>query len=288
MSLSYNFKSYSLPYLCLKKAEMKKLQNKIALISGAAQGIGAGIAESFIEQGAQVVISDINDDKGRVLAEELGDQAFYQHLDVSREDDWISVLSWIKETFKELHILVNNAGVTGFHKDLGSQNPETASLDSWNEVHNVNLDGVFLGCKHAIQLMKLQPTMDSIINISSRSGMVGIPHAAAYASSKAAVRNHTKSVALFCAEMQYNIRCNSIHPAVILTEMWEPMLGSGEDRNKKIKDLSTGIPLCVLGMPKDVANATLYLACDESRYVTGIELTIDGGILAGASASPGS
>jgi NAD(P)-dependent dehydrogenase (short-subunit alcohol dehydrogenase family) len=126
----------------------------------------------------------------------------------------------------------------------------------------------------------------SIINISSRSGIVGIPGAAAYAASKAAIRNHTKTVALYCCQQGYNIRCNSIHPAVILTPMWDPMLGSGSQREQMMAMLTKDIPMQKMGTPEDVANAALFLAADESRYITGIELTIDGGILAGAGAPP--
>ena len=126
----------------------------------------------------------------------------------------------------------------------------------------------------------------SIVNISSRSGLVGIPAAVAYASSKAAVRNHTKSVALYCAEKGYPIRCHSIHPGAILTPLWDAMLGEGEPREAAIKGIAADIPLKVMGTPEDVAYAALYLASDESKYVTGIELNVDGGILAGSVAAP--
>jgi NAD(P)-dependent dehydrogenase (short-subunit alcohol dehydrogenase family) len=126
----------------------------------------------------------------------------------------------------------------------------------------------------------------SIVNISSRAGIVGIPRMVAYAASKAAVRNHTKSVALYCAEMRYNIRCNSIHPGAILTPMWDPMFGEGEQREQMIREISSQVPLGRMGTPLDVANAALYFASDESAYVTGSELHIDGGILAGSEASP--
>jgi NAD(P)-dependent dehydrogenase (short-subunit alcohol dehydrogenase family) len=185
-----------------------------------------------------------------------------------------------------LDIIVNNAGITGFQEDWGPQDPENISLESWNAVHRVNLTGVFLGCKYGIRILKENPAGGSIINISSRSGLVGIPRASAYASSKAAVRNHTKSVALYCAEMGYPIRCNSIHPAAILTPMWEPMLGTGADREKAIRMFTADIPLRRFGEPEEVAYAALYLGSDESRYVTGMEFNIDGGILAGSSATP--
>ncbi|MCG8526331.1 MAG: SDR family oxidoreductase, partial [Opitutales bacterium] len=175
--------------------------------------------------------------------------------------------------------------ITGFVETPGPHDPEHLDLDSWHNVHATNLDGVALGCKYAIGLMK-QSAAASIVNISSRSGVVGIPAASAYASSKAAVRNHTKSVALYCAQQGYAIRCNSIHPGAILTPMWDTMLGDGEQRDAAIEAIAADVPLGVMGEPNDVAYAALYLASDESKYVTGIELTIDGGILAGSAAAP--
>ena len=263
----------------------KRLEGKIALITGAAQGIGEETAIILAREGAIVIVSDINDALGKAVASKIGISAIYLHLDVRSEKDWVHVMAVILEKFSKLDILVNNAGVTGFQEGFGPQDPENASLDSWREVHAVNSDGVFLGCKHAIQTMKSNPG-SSIINISSRSGLVGIPGAAAYASSKAAIRNHTKSVALYCCSQGYKIRCNSIHPAAILTPMWEPMLGNGPDRSDRMAQIAKDIPMQTMGMPDDVANAVLFLASDESIYITGIELTIDGGLLAGAGAPP--
>jgi 3(or 17)beta-hydroxysteroid dehydrogenase len=198
--------------------------------------------------------------------------------------DFEKVMQAILEKHGGLDILINNAGVTGFDEGMGPQDPEHASLESWHEVHRVNLDGVFLGIKHALPLMKGRGA--SIVNISSRSGMVGVPGAAAYASSKAAVRNHTKSVALYCADKKYKIRCNSIHPAAIHTPMWEPMLGTGKKRQEMIEQIASTCPLNTFGQSEDVAYAALYLACDESKYMTGSEITLDGGILAGSASAP--
>jgi len=168
-----------------------------------------------------------------------------------------------------------------------AHDPENASLKDWHAVHQVNLDGTFLGCRYAIAAMRANGGNGSIINISSRSGMVGIPAAAAYASSKAAIRNHSKTVALYCAQERLNIRCNSIHPAAVLTPMWEPMLGEGDKRAASMKKLVAGIPMHRFGKPCEVAAIAVLLASDEAAYMTGSELTIDGGILAGSSASPG-
>ena len=263
----------------------KRVAGKVALITGAAQGIGKATAIALAKEGAQVIVSDINDSEGNIVAREIGGDCIYLHLDVQHENEWKNAMHQIGKRFGKLHILVNNAGITGFQEGFGPQDPEHASLNSWHQVHAVNSDGVFLGCKYAIQMMKPFEG-GSIINISSRSGLVGIPGAAAYASSKAAVRNHTKTVALYCCQQGYPIRCNSVHPAAILTPMWEPMLGTGSQREIAMAEIAKDIPMKKMGSAEDVANAVLFLASDESKYITGIELTVDGGILAGAGAPP--
>lgn len=256
-----------------------RLEGKTALVTGAAQGIGKACAELFAEEGAFVFVSDVNDTLGKETAKKIGKHGSYVHLDVQNEREWDHAV----EQIKNLDVLVNNAGITGF-KGFGLQDPEHATLESWRKVHAINSDGVFLGCKKAIQVMKGRK--GSIVNISSRSGLVGIPGAAAYAASKAAVRNHTKSVALYCCQQGYNIRCNSVHPAAILTPMWEEMLGTGNKRREALAQMAKDIPMHRLGEPEDVAYAVLFLASDEAKYITGAELVIDGGILAGSSASP--
>jgi NAD(P)-dependent dehydrogenase (short-subunit alcohol dehydrogenase family) len=190
---------------------MKRLDGKIALVTGAARGIGAAIATAFVQNGAYVYLSDIDDKQGESQVAALGNSARYIHLDVRAELEWQNVMAKILEAHGRLNILVNNAGITGFEDGRFTQDPEHCTLDDWHAVHRTNLDGVFLGCKYAISAMRNSGSIGSIINISSRSGLVGIPTAAAYASSKAAIRNHTKTVALYCAEQGLPIRCNSIH-----------------------------------------------------------------------------
>ena len=188
-------------------------------------------------------------------------------------------------------MLVNNAGITGFEDGPAQHDPENASLAEWHRVHAVNTDGCFLGCRYALRAMKAQARAGgtgSIINMSSRSGLVGIPGAAAYAASKAAMRNHTKSVALYAAQQGWAIRCNSIHPAAILTDIWEPMLGDGPDRDAKMAALVADTPLKRFGTVEEVAATCVFLASADSAYMTGAELTLDGGLLAGSAASPGS
>ncbi|WP_054016377.1 SDR family oxidoreductase [Pseudoalteromonas sp. R3] len=264
---------------------MARLDNKIALVTGAARGIGAAIATCFIEQGAVVIVTDKNAEEAMQLCEKLGENAYFLSLDVSDEVQWQNVERFVQDQFGRLDILINNAGITGFLETQGPHDPEHLDLNSWHTVQQTNSDGVALGCKYGIRLMKASNAA-SIVNISSRSGLVGIPAAAAYAASKAAVRNHSKSVALYCAQQNYPIRCNSVHPGAILTPMWDAMLGEGEARNAAIAGIAADIPLGHMGRAIDVAYAVLYLASDESAYVTGIELNVDGGILAGSSASP--
>lgn len=265
---------------------LRRLESKTALVTGAARGIGAAIASTFVENGAYVYLTDIDDALGQSVANALGPQARYFHLDVREERDWEDAMARIREERGGLNVLVNNAGITGFERGYFSHDPENVSLDEWHAVHRTNLDGVFLGCKHAIRAIRESGNTGSIINISSRSGLVGIPGAAAYASSKAAVRNHTKTVALYCAEQGLHIRCNSIHPAAILTPMWEPMLGEGPERERRMRELVSDCPMRRFGRPDEVAALAVMLASDEAAYVNGTEMNIDGGILAGAVATP--
>jgi len=262
-----------------------RVANKIALVTGAARGIGEAVAKLFGEEGAIVILSDIDDELGAKVASGLTGAHDYIHLDVSSESDWQQAQQYIENKYGRLDILINNAGITGFLETSGPHDPENLDYESWKKVHQVNADGIALGCKTAIKLMKHSKAA-SIVNLSSRSGIVGIPGASAYASSKASIRNHSKTVALYCAEKGYPIRCNSLHPGAILTPLWDAMLGEGEAKQEAINAIAADIPLGTMGEAKDVAYAALYLASDEAKYVTGIELTIDGGILAGSAASP--
>ncbi len=264
---------------------MTRLAGKIALVTGAARGIGEGIARAFCREGARVVLTDITDELGQATAEAIGDQASYSRLDVRLESDWERVVESVVAAHGRLDVLVNNAGITGFEDFAGSHDPEHASVEAWRAVHATNLDGVFLGCKHGIRAMR-RSGQGSIVNIGSRSGVVGIPGAAAYASSKAAVRNHTKSVALYCAEQRLRIRCNVIQPAAILTPMWDALLGSGPERALKMAQYTRDTPLGRFGTVEEVASLAVYLAADESAYTTGAEFNVDGGLLAGTAVPP--
>ncbi len=264
---------------------MLRLEGKVALVTGAASGIGESIARHFAAEGAFVYITDIDQDNGQRVASSLGQAACFELLDVRDEASWQHLTSRIIDARGRLDIVVNNAGITGFEQGFVQHDPEHATLEAWRKVHETNLDGVFLGCKYAIKAMRTTGK-GAIINISSRSGIVGIPTAAAYASSKAAVRNHTKSVALYCAQQHLKVRCNSIHPAAILTPMWEPMLGDGPEREANMAAFVQDTPLRRFGLPAEVACVAVMLASDESGYITGTEINIDGGILAGSAAAP--
>ncbi|MEM9045349.1 MAG: SDR family oxidoreductase [Pseudomonadota bacterium] len=263
---------------------MPRLQNKTALVTGGARGIGAAIARAFHHEGATVILTDSNAEAGRAKANEIG--TAFHHLDVASEAGW----SAVADAHPALDVLVNNAGITGFEGPFDgappAHDPENATLESWRAVHAVNNDGTFLGCRYAIRAMRTKGA-GSIINVSSRSGLVGIPMAAAYAASKAAIRNHTKSVALYCAGQGLAIRCNSIHPAAIMTPMWEPMLGDGPDRVEREAAMVADTPMRRFGEAEEVAALAVMLASDEAAYMTGAELTIDGGILAGSATIPG-
>lgn len=256
-----------------------RLHGKKAVITGGGSGLGAAIARMFVAQGAKVAVTDINADSAKNIADELnalvpGSAHAFAH-DVTREDQWISVLDVANTAMDGLNVLVNNAGI-GTMADV-----ESESLDSWKHVMAVDADSVFLGCKHAIGYMK-QSQPGSIINVSSIAGLYTAPNMAAYSAAKAAVWMLSKSVALHCAKSGLDIRSNSIHPVFIRTPILDGVqealgLTTEADRDKI---LSRGIPLGRIGEPEDVAYAAVYLASDESKFITGIELKIDGGMSA--------
>jgi NAD(P)-dependent dehydrogenase (short-subunit alcohol dehydrogenase family) len=261
-------------------APTHRLAGKVCVVTGGASGIGHAIASRFHAEGAVVILTDIDEAAGDAAAAAIGCR--FLPLDVREEAHWQRLAAAVPVA----DVVVNNAGVTGFENGPVSHDPEHATLADWRAVHHVNLDGTFLGCRYAIGAMKTAGT-GAIINISSRSGLVGIPLAAAYAASKAAVRNHSKSVALYCAQQGWRIRCNSVHPAAILTPMWEPMLAGAPDRDERMRALVADTPLKRFGLPEEVAAIAVLLASDEATYVTGTEISVDGGLLAGSAASPG-
>jgi 3(or 17)beta-hydroxysteroid dehydrogenase len=252
-----------------------RVKGKVALVTGAAMGLGRAASLLLASEGASVVVTDIDEASGQGTARMIADAGAASHFlrhDVSREDEWLPVMQAVEQRFGRLDVLVNNAGIAI------ARNIEETTLDDWKRTMAVNLDGVFLGCKHAIPLMKR--TGGSIINLSSIDGIIGEADLAAYCASKGGVRTLTKAVAVHCAEARYGIRCNSIHPGYIWTPQTEKYLmdlGSVEVEKAKATKRH---PIGFLGEPSDVANMVLYLASDESRFVTGAEMVVDGGYLA--------
>ena len=257
---------------------------RTALVTGGTRGIGRAISIALKNAGYAVGANYCgNDSVAAQFTEETGIPAF--KWSVADYDACAEGVRQVEQALGPVDVLVNNAGITGFAQAPGLHDPEHVSLEAWRTVHRVNTDGVMLGCQWAIRLMKARQG-GSIINLSSRSGVVGIPAAAAYAASKAAVLNHTRTVALYCAQQGYAIRCNAILPAAVLTPMWEDMLGEGEARDRAVADVEAGIPMGRFGRPGEVAETALFLASEASSYMTGTDLHLDGGILAGAASSP--
>ena len=247
---------------------MGRMDGKVALISGGARGQGAAEARLFAQEGAKVVIGDLLDVDGmRVAAEiaELGGEAVYVHLDVTREEDWKSAVQAAVSAFGKLDVLVNNAGIWRRGR------VEDTTVEDWDAVQNVNSKGVFLGTKAAIPEMR-KAGGGSVINISSTAGLVGGPRSTAYTASKGAVRLFTKATAIQYA--REGIRSNSIHPGPIDTEMIQ-QVWQGEDNSREESIART--PLGRVGTVDDIAYGALFLASDESSFMTGSELVIDGG-----------
>ncbi len=252
---------------------MGRVADKIALVTGGASGLGRASATMLAREGARVLLTDIDEDGGRAVASELGRNAAFLRQDVTSEADWAQAIGTAQERFGGLNVLVNNAGI-GILRDI-----ERTSMEEWRQVHAVNLDSVYLGCKLALPVMRRsQPA--SIINISSVSGLRGGHNLAAYNSSKGAVRLLTKSVALHCARGGDDIRCNSIHPAFVETPILQGLLHSAPDQAAARRKLIDQIPVRRLGRPEDVGYAVLYLASQESHFMTGAELVLDGGMTA--------
>ncbi len=256
---------------------MSRLDGKIALITGAASGFGAATGKVFAREGAKVVLTDKNEGGVQAVAREIGNAATALAHDVRLEDDWKRVVDETLSMHGRLDILMNNAGVMGTG---AAQDIEHMSLDEWKFVNEVNSDGVFLGCRAVIQAMK-ESGGGSIVNISSTAGFRATPGIAAYGASKGAVRQLTKSVAAYCGRQGYNIRCNSIHPGMVRTPLGEAVLSYYGELEETAKKRTTTVPLGRLGEVEDVANAALFLASDESRYINSAELVIDGGMLGG-------
>ena len=264
---------------------MGRLDGKVAIVTGGASGIGRASAIQLAEEGAKVAITDRNIAGGEAAAREIsdagGDAIFIEH-DVSNEDQWKSVIAAVLERYGRLDVLFNNAGIQ-FSKSV-----EDTTLEEWNRIMSVNADGVFLGTKYAIEAMKKNgPAGGSIINMSSTYGMIGEAINAAYCATKGAVMNFTKSAALHCGKSGYNIRVNSVHPGAVRTPLTDVEIndivaakGYASVEEALEKEWAPIHPIGRIGEPIDIANGVVYLASDESSFMTGAELVIDGGMIA--------
>ena len=254
-------------------ADMSELTGQVAIVTGGASGIGAAAVALLAEAGATVIAADIQpaaaDAPGR----------FLKH-DVASEDSWKAVLAEVLASDGRLDIVVNNAGISG-----GWSTVESTTVEQWRRTEGVNSEGVFLGCKYAIEGMrKIGPAKPasggSIVNVSSIAGLVGSAGPTAYTASKGAVRLLSKSVALYCAEKQYGIRCNSVHPGGVDTPIFNPLWQAmGRDQGKAM--ISSHHPIGRMAEPQDLGELILWLASDRSRFVTGAEFVADGGYTSG-------
>jgi len=246
---------------------MDRVKGKVAIVTGAASGMGRADAVLLAQEGARVVLTDLNEKDGQAAADSIGENALFIRHDVTDEDNWKAVVETTLEHFGRLDILVNNAGLMTMGSVIDTD------LDSYRLTNAVNNEGVFLGCKHAIPAMEQSDGGGSIINMSSVAALHGMSFIAAYSASKGAVAGLTKSVALYCREQNNGIRCNSIHPDGVKTPMVAKVL-SGRDTatQEEIDAIAAAVPMCE---PGDIANLVLYLASNESGFVNGAEMVID-------------
>ena len=256
-------------------SEMGRLRGKVALISGAASGIGRETADLFARVGATVFLADIDANKGHAAAAKLGAQGYFVPLDVTQERSWSDAVETVLRQTGRLDILVNSAGIW-LESDFVNY-----SLSDWQRTMDVNATGTFLGCRFAVEAMKAKGNSGAIVNVCSIYGNIAADDAVAYAASKGAVRLLTKAVALYCAAKTLPVRCNSVHPTYVDSEMLEGFAATVGGRDIAVAKLSSAVPMRKLAMPLDIAEAILFLASDSARMITGAELPVDGGMLAG-------
>lgn len=251
---------------------MERLTGKVALITGAAKGIGLATAQRFVEEGAKVAITDVDEKAGKRAAENLGANAIFIQHDVRDEKQWQAAVKTVLKTFGKLNIVFNNAGIGDYI------NIEDMTADVWSKFLAINLTGVMWGNKYAVKAMKNNGEHNAIVNMSSMEGLIGEPELPAYNASKGGVRLLTKSVAMYCAQQGYDIRVNSVHPGYIMTPMMETLM----DKDPQLKARLLAMhPMGRLGTPEEIANLVVFLASDESSFSTGSEFVADGGHTAG-------
>lgn len=256
---------------------MNRVINKVALVTGGASGLGRSSAILLAREGAKVVVTDVDEAQGHEVAKTIqneGGEAIFVRHDVSHEEAWKDVMHVVSSTFGHLHIVANSAGV-----GVGG-NVEEVTLEDWRKLLKINLDGIFLGTQYGIKAMRAHGEGGSIINFSSIEGIIGDPNLPAYNASKGGVTLFTKSAALHCAKQGYRIRVNSIHPGYIWTPMVENYLKAQGNVEEGRKYLDSLHPIGHVGEPDDIGYGVVYLASDESKFMTGAELVIDGGYTA--------
>jgi 3(or 17)beta-hydroxysteroid dehydrogenase len=247
-----------------------RVQGKVAVITGAASGVGKEDALLLAREGARVVLTDVNEEAGQAVARQIGDAALFIKHDIASEDGWKQVIAKTEEAFGGIDVLVNNAAI------LAYGTIETTTLELWQKIQRVNSDGYFLGCKYAVEAMKKRPN-GSIINMSSISGIGGVSSFCAYSASKAAVAGLTRTVAAHCRAQLYKIRCNSIHPDGIATPMVMNLHADKSAPSAYIREKDPKQLQARFCQPQDIANLVLFLASDESRFINGAEMRIDNG-----------
>ncbi|UCI28109.1 SDR family oxidoreductase [Mesorhizobium sp. B2-8-5] len=252
-----------------------RLADKVTLITGAASGIGRETARLFAREGSTVFLGDIDRRRGEAAAAEIGASASYVELDVTKENSWSSAVDAVLERAGRLDVLVNSAGIWSDGDFI------SYSLAEWQRTMDINATGTFLGCRAAVAAMKEKSNSGSIVNIASIYGNIASDDAVAYAASKGAVRMLTKGVALYCAANSLAVRCNSVHPTYVDSEMLASFAHVVGGREAVVAGLSGVVPMRKLPVPLDIAEAVLFLASDAARLVTGAELPVDGGMLAG-------
>lgn len=246
---------------------MNRLEGKVAIITGASKGLGEADARLFVKEGATVIMTDIDVEAGEKLAKELGDQAEFYHHDVRDEDTWIKLINDVVKRHGGLHVLVNNAGVV----IAGSVEEQTT--EDFDFIMDVSAKGTYFGCKHALPVMK-ESGGGSIINMCSIASVQGESGIIGYSAAKGAVQGMTLSIAAYCAKGQFNIRCNSLHPSGIVTPMVKTIrqnvIDAGIPETRLVAEAE-------LGEPNDVAHTVVFLASDESKFINGVQLSVDNG-----------
>ncbi len=248
---------------------MSRVADKVVLVTGAGSGIGRASAKLLAAEGATVIVTDVNRAGGLETVQQIGGKARFEEQDTSKEADWKRIIDDILAREGRLNGLVNNAGIAGPFPSAF----ECESLEQWRRILSINVEGVFLGCKYGVPALRASAG-GSIVNMSSLAAFLGTPDLSAYGASKGAVRQFTKTVAMDCARKGYKVRCNSVHPGIIMTPMGEHILPSEKARERTRQR----VPIGHFGTPEDIAYGVLYLISDESRFMTGAELVIDGGM----------